>query len=184
MQSTNESAAAIGAIMSGILSFVKDVNTGAKDSYKDKKKNKPNYLTKSSIMSASKDLVMSFPVICSTAISSDTALMIQKAIESNCVSTLQMIFASASLQGNSGVEVIKQWHNNIIGDVSMDDYFDYIESLGSGLDNALNKRIFECASSSYDKYAERMIAECKRKEVYYPISNFNESSLLSYELSN
>ena len=186
MQSVNENAAVISTIMQGILGFVKDVNKGAKDSYNDKRnKDKNNYLTKSSIMSASKDLVMSFPVICSTAISSDTALMIQKAIESNCVSTLQMIFAAASLQGNSGVEVIKQWHNNISGDVSIDDYFEYIESLGNGLDNAMSKRIFECDYAAIQrKYGEMMIAECKRNEVFYPVTSFSENSLLSYELSN
>lgn len=184
MQSMNENAAVIGAIMKNIVGFVKDVNTGAKDSQDKKKKTKANYLTKSSIMSASKDLVMSFPVLCSTSLSADTAVMIQKAIESNCVSTLQMIFASASLQGNSGVEVIKQWHNNISGDVSMDDYFDYIENLGNGLDVAVNNKIFG-ESVDYSKiYGQRMIDECKRNNTFYPISNFSESSLLSYELSN
>ena len=185
MQSMNENAAVIATIMKSVADFVKDVNKGAKDSYKDKKsKDKNNYLTRSSIMSASKDLVMSFPVICSTSLSADTALMIQKAIESNCVTTLQMIFASASLQGTSGVNVIKQWHNNISGDISMDDYFDYIESLGNGIDSAVTSRVFECSVDYEKKYAERMIEECKRNNVYYPISNFNESSLMSFELSN
>ena len=183
MQSMNENATVVATIMKNIAGFVSDVNKGAKESRDNKRKNKPNYLTKSSIMSASKDLVMSFPVICTTSISSETALMIQKAIESNCVSTLQMIFASASLQGNSGVEVIKQWHNNISGDVSMDDYFEYIENLGTGLDIAIDKRVFESGIERRD-LAERMIAECKRNNTYYPISNFSESSLMSYELSN
>ena len=186
MQSTNENAAVIGTIMSGIYNFVKDVNKGASDSSR-KRRNKDNntHLTKSSIMSASKDLVMSFPVICSTALSADTALMIQKAIESNCVSTLQMIFAAASLQGDSGVEVIKQWHNNISGDVSIDDYFEYIDNIGNGLDSAIQKRVFECDYAAIQrKYGETMIAECKRNEVFYPVTNFSENSLLSYELSN
>lgn len=185
MQSINENAAVVATIMKNIASFVSDVNKGAKESRDNKRKNKTNYLNKSSIMSASKDLVMSFPVICTTSISADTALMIQKAIESNCVTTLQMIFASASLQGNSGVEVIKQWHNNISGDVSMDDYFEYIENLGNGLDNAVYNRVFESSIGTNEKViAERMIEECKRNNVFYPISNFSESSLMSYELSN
>ena len=175
MQSLNEaSLTAIGTVMGGISTFTSTI-----DNFKKKiaKYNKKNYssLNSTSIMNASKDLVMSFPVICSTSLSVETALMIQKAIESNCVSTLRMLFASASLQGDSGVEVIKQWHNNISGDPSIDDYFDYIEAMGNAL-----------AESSIDyvgKYSQQMIEECKRNEVYYPISNFSESSLLSYELS-
>ena len=187
MQNVNENATAvITSIMSGISNFVRAMNTvnkGAEESYNNKKKQSGSSLNKSSIMSVSKDLVMSFPVICSTSLSSDTVLMIQRAIEINCVTTLQMIFASASLQGNNGIDVIKQWHNNISGDVSMDDYFDYIESLGDGLSDLAIKGTFE--SVDYvKKYGPMMIAECKRNEVFYPESSFSESSLLSFELSN
>lgn len=186
MQNVNENATAvITTIMSGISNFVKTMNTVSQDAdeSRSKKRSNTNTLNKSSIMNVSKDLVMSFPVICSTSLSSDTVLMIQKAIEINCVTTLQMIFASASLQGNNGIDVIKQWHNNISGDVSMDDYFDYIESLGDGLSNLAIKSTFE--SVDYvKKYGPMMIAECKRNEVFYPESSFSESSLLSFELSN
>lgn len=186
MQNVNENATAvITSIMSGISNFVKAMNTvnqGAEES-RNKKRGNTNTLNKSSIMNVSKDLVMSFPVICSTSLSSDTVLMIQRAIEINCVTTLQMIFASASLQGNNGIDVIKQWHNNISGDVSMDDYFDYIESLGDGISNLAITSTFE--SVDYvKKYGPMMIAECKRNEVFYPESSFSESSLLSFELSN
>ena len=186
MQNVNENAAVITSIMSGIANFVKSVNTlnkNTNDSYNRKRNTMNNTLNKSSIMKASKDLVMSFPVICSTSLSADTAVMIQRAIERNCVTTLQMIFSSASLQGNSGIEVIRQWHNNISGEIDMDDYFDYIESLGDEIGNMTYGRYFE--SVDYvKKYGQVMIEECKRNEVYYPISNYSESSLLSFELSN
>ena len=185
MQNVNENAVVIATIMNSIFNFVKTTNDSARDNLREKRK-KPNSLTKSSIMQASKDLVMSFPVICSTSLSPQTAVMIQRAIELNCVTTLQMIFASASLTGDNGVEVIKQWHNNMSGDISMDDYFDYIESLGNGLGDGIKSGLATLHNSTdyVKKYGERMIAECKRNEVYYPISNYNESSLLSYELSN
>lgn len=187
MQNVNENAAVITSIMSGIANFVKTMNTvnkSAEDSYnKNKNKGVGSSLNKSSIMKASKDLVMSFPVICSTSLTPQTAVMIQRAIESNCVTTLQMIFASASLQGNNGIEVIKQWHNNISGEIGMDDYFDYIEALGDGVSAGLQQSWFE--SVDYvKKYGQQMIEECKRNEIYYPISNYSESSLLSFELSS
>ena len=182
MQSLNENVA-LDLIIAGIKDFVGDqklfkFGQAAKKSYENSKKKNINKLTSSSIMSASKDLVMSFPVICSNSISKDTALMIQRAIERNCVTTLQMLFAAASLQGMNGIEIIKQWHNNMGTDVSMDDYFDYIEAIGTGLNAAT-----ECAKDYIGLYGQRMINECKRNEVYYPVSSFNESSLLSYELS-
>lgn len=182
MQSLNENVA-LDLIIAGIKDFIVDgklfkFGQAAKNSYENSKKRNSNKLTSSSIMSASKDLVMSFPVICSTSISVDTALMIQRAIERNCVTTLQMLFAAASLKGMNGIEIIKQWHNNMATDVSMDDYFDYIEAIGTGLNAAT-----ECAKDYIGLYGQRMIEECKRNEVYYPVSSFNESSLLSYELS-
>ena len=182
MQSLNENVA-LELIVAGIRDFVGDqkllkFGKGAKDSLNKSKNKNSNKLTSSSIMSASKDLVMSFPVICSTSISVDTALMIQRAIERNCVTTLQMLFAAASLKGINGINVIKQWHNNMNTDVSMDDYFDYIEALGQGLNAAT-----ECVIDYRGLYGQRMIDECKRSEVYYPVSSFNENSLLSYELS-
>ena len=185
MQNVNENAVVIATIMNSIFNFVKTTNDSAKNNLREKRKIN-NSLTKSSIMQASKDLVMSFPVICSTSLSPQTAVMIQRAIELNCVTTLQMIFASASLTGDNGVEVIKQWHNNMSGDISMDDYFDYIESLGNGIGDGIKSGLSTLHNSTdyVKKYGERMIAECKRNEVYYPISNYNESSLLSYELSN
>src|SRR5574344_799732 len=78
-----------------------------------------NGLDRSSIMKASKDLIMSFPVICSDTITPQTAIMITKAVERNCVTTLQLLFSSAYLSGSNGREILKQWHNNMDNSFNM-----------------------------------------------------------------
>ena len=88
-------------------------------------------LNRSSIMKASKELIMSFPVLCSDTITPETAMMITKAIERNCVTTLQLLFSSAYLKGNDGREVIKAWHNNMDDDISMDDYLDLVDAMSA-----------------------------------------------------
>ena len=177
MENINESsvAAGIGAFET-IMSSIKNINDFIE---KRRTKNPSNKLTSSSIMNASKDLVMSFPVICSTNITPKTALLIQRAIERNCLTTLQMLFAASALKGENGIDVIRKWHNNLKLDVTMDDYFNYIENVGAGID-----RLIESAgeNSFYNKYNQRMIDECKANNKYY-IDTFSESSLLSYEIS-
>lgn len=190
MENINESAAAgAGATFSVIMKSIDKLSD-----FLDKRRSKnstSNSLSNSSIMSASKDLVMSFPVICSTNISPKTALLIQRAVERNCLTTLQMLFAANALEGGNGVDVIKKWHNNLKMDVSMDDYFNYIDNIGASVDKAGNKILgLESAMMDtnvenydyYNRYAQRMIEECKKNTKFYP-NSFSESSLLSYELS-
>lgn len=178
MENINESSIAAGmGAFSFIMKSVQDVQEFLGKLDKRKVKSPTDNLTSSSIMNASKDLVMSFPVICSTNISPSTALLIQRAIERNCLSTLQMLFAASALKGENGIDVIKKWHNNLKMDVSMDDYFDYIDSIGKGIDSVVG------LGESYNKYAQRMIAECKANNTYYPLTSFSENSLLSFELN-
>lgn len=176
MENINESsvAAGIGAFQT-IMGSIKNINDFIE---KRRTKNPSNKLTSSSIMNASKDLVMSFPVICSTNISPKTALLIQRAIERNCLTTLQMLFAASALKGENGIDVIRKWHNNLKLDVTMDDYFNYIENVGAGIDKMLESA---GQNNFYNKYNQRMIDECKANNKYY-IDTFSESSLLAYEI--
>ena len=175
MENINESSIAAGAgAFSFIMDSIKDIKKFLDE--RQAKRNNSGSLTSSSIMNASKDLVMSFPVICSTNISPKTALVIQRAIERNCLTTLQMLFAASALEGENGIDVIKKWHNNLKMDVSMDDYFNYIDNIGAGIDKYI-------VGESYNRYAQRMINECIANNKYYPVSSFSENSILSFELS-
>ena len=146
-------------------------------------KKSPNYLNKSSIAKASKDLIMSFPVLCSDTVDYPTALMICKAIERNSITMLQMLLTSANLTGSNGVDVIKQWHNNIDSNMSMDDYLN----------------IYDVAKDSYDNYSESSTwsapgyAEFQQQyktaylgslNVKFPLNNLSEHSINEYAANN
>lgn len=131
-------------------------------------------LQRSSIMRASKDLVMSFPVLCSNTINPTTAAMITKAVERNAVTTLQLLFSSAYLKGYNGQDVIKKWHNNMDSDMSMDEYLDIIDSFSSALD--------ESALGETSRYVDEMIAECVANVERYPESSFAENSINTFSV--
>lgn len=127
-------------------------------------------LTKSSIMKASKDLVLSFPVLCSNTVTPQTAMMISKAIERNCVTTLQLIFASSYLQGPDGIEVLKKWHKNMDADFSVDDYLDTIDATLQTMED--NKGLLKIGEAMLEQF----LADQKR----YPLSSFSESSIRGF----
>lgn len=131
-------------------------------------------LQRSSIMRASKDLVMSFPVLCSNTLTPSTASMISKAVERNCVTTLQLLFSSAYLKGHSGQEVIKRWHNNIDNDMSMDEYMDLIDTVSQTFESGL---LAEAAN-----YESEMVESCIHNTKRYPLSSFSERSIGSFSV--
>ena len=132
---------------------------------------KSGTLTKSSIMKASKDLVLSFPVLCSNTVTPQTAMMITKAIERNCVTTLQLLFASSYLKGADGQEVLKKWHKNMDTDFTVDDYLDTVDAALQTADQTLGKL--------QNSFKEAFLEDQKR----YPLSSFSESSILEFDVS-
>lgn len=83
-----------------------------------------NWKRSSSIARLSRDLVMSFPTVCSNAIDPKTALMVNKAIERKNITFLQMIAANYHLTGRNGAEVIKSLHTNMGVNYNVDEYID------------------------------------------------------------
>lgn len=81
-----------------------------------------------SISSASQDLICAFPVISSRNISMDAQILVSKAIEKNCVSMLQMIFAANQVYNANDVDgirdILSKYHVNLSKNtnaVDMDD---------------------------------------------------------------
>ena len=130
MSYINESGP-LEAIIQAIADFGSDVGSMIKNSKNNRAK---EYLDRSSISRATKDLVASFPVLCDDSISSGTAAMITKAIERNCLVMLQMLFSSAYLKGSNAREVLSQWHKNIDDDKGMDELLDLIAAFESAID--------------------------------------------------
>ena len=133
MSVIHEGSSAFAAAQDFIINF----NVGYKDAKTSARKfDKGGYLNKSSIMKATKDLTMRFPVICSDTITPGSAAMVTKAVERNATTTLQLLFASTYLRGKSGSDVISKFHKNIDDDISMDDYLSMADGLAKAIDGA------------------------------------------------
>lgn len=116
-----------------------------------------------SISSATKDLILTFPILVSSDISIDTATKIMAAQEKKCASMLQMLFSvrdyNAAVDGNV-MGFLGQFHNNTSRlDMSLADYIgvadrvlgeDYkgVDLEDSGLQYAMEKALCESLSST------------------------------------
>lgn len=173
-------------IFKKIFSFAKNTVSATKNDYKQEKaknrSNSLNALDRSSIMRASKDLVMTFPVLCTDTIQISTASMIAKAIERNCVTTLQLIFASANLSGNNGLEVLSKWHKNFDNDMDIDEYIDAVDALAITAQNAWSRK--DTYAAEINDIKNMMVKECAENNQYFPESSFSESSISNYVLES
>ena len=67
-----------------------------------------------SITSATKDLILTFPVMVSTDIEPDVAIMIAKAQEKKMASLLHILFTAISVGNNEDVfDYVKKFHSNL-----------------------------------------------------------------------
>ena len=106
----NEAGQLVGGLK-GIFDIIGIIGKGVSNNFNKQKHNTSfNY---SSIASATKDLTMSCPVLCSDTIHPETAQMIVKAIERNNISMLQMLIGAYKINANSGIEAIKMIHTNM-----------------------------------------------------------------------
>jgi hypothetical protein len=147
-------------------------------------------LNMSSIARATKDLTMSFPVLCSDTISPDTASLITKTIERNVVSMLQMLVGSYHIKANNGIEAVKMIHTNLDNAFRAEDLID--ATLGT-MDTARDYGFIEAANfvnpckKAPINYAR--ILENYRQDfintynIKYPESNFSENAVSDYIVS-
>ena len=80
------------------------------------------------------NLILVFPVLCTKGISIETASMISKAIEKNCVSLLEMLFASVQITDTENLpEYISKFHRNIsVGDkITVDDFISFTDAISN-----------------------------------------------------
>lgn len=131
----------------------------------------------SSISKRSKDLIMTFPVICSNTLEPRTATMVSKAIERKCVTMLHLLFASQSLTNiDNASDAIKKFHNNINMDtLSVDDYVD----LANQIDTITNE------NAIINEGIKNVMSDLKEalRETSFNDS-INESSLQDYYVNN
>lgn len=154
-----------------ILDVIEDVNK-ALPQKRDK-----NVLNVSSISRASKDLIMSFPVLCDDSIDPKTAAMITKAVERKAVTMLQLLFASCSFNADNGQEILQKWHGNIDrGSLGLDDYLDICDRFSESCDSVSDRRAINEAMFAIKR-------ELKNGDKCYPVSSFSEASINDYKVN-
>lgn len=130
-----------------------------------------------SIASASSNLTLVFPVLCSTDMDITSAQMISKAIERKCVAMLQILFSAFAINNaDDAVEYIKKFHSNM----RMTDRMD-LDSFVSYVDDFVRK-LDETAPIKVDKTLYDVLKEdFKRNMAYYIATDcISESSINDY----
>ena len=166
-------------VIKDVIDLLVAIKDGDEDFLRKMRPKKDKY--SSSIAKGSKDLIMTFPIICSNTIDIKTATMVSKAIERKCVTMLQLLFsANCITDEKSAADFIKNFHNNIdMGNISVDDFLNY--------SNKLSK---EFNMGSIYKEENDLIQNIKDEmktlefEVSLPVDSVNESSLQDFKISN
>ena len=186
MPSTYLNEGVFGQIIDLVQSAVKVGNniSDKKSNYRTNfnKRQSDKFRRSTSIARASKDLVMSFPTICSDVISYQTAAMINKAVERKNVSMVQMVAAANHLQGFSGKDVIDQLHTNMGVTYNVDDYVDAVLALGDTFGESAVRTINgELYSAIAEDCRDSFLASMNKR---YPVSNFSENSINDFKIKD
>ena len=138
----------------------------------DKSKRSPYSST--SLAKLTDNLVCVFPVMVSSSMSIDTAIMVMKAIERKAAVMLQLLFSAYQLQDSENlVDVLAQFHSNIKLNDKMD-----VDDVISVMD-----RITEGAGVKVDYNALKAIREDMRNIQFYFEENVNPRSLNDINIS-
>ena len=131
-----------------------------------------------SITSATKDLILTFPVMVSTDIEPDNAIMIAKAQEKKMASLLHILFTAISVGSNEDVyDYVRKFHANV-GSMNntLDGYADAFDKLATTFGES-----YDATLKIDHAVLETVLEELKESNYTLP-DNVNESSLESYKV--
>ena len=154
------------------LDAITDIANSTYDDIKNaRKKNQSTYMY-GSISRYAKKLTMTFPVICDNTVPIKTAQLISKAHEKNLVSLFEMLFASMSLNGTNGIEILGSIHKNI-DSTSIDDIIDNIEK-------AVGEAGYPLTRAELADVITEMVYDLKYNQKVLPVESLSEKSLNDY----
>ena len=181
------------------LGSVIDIITGIWSAVKDTKSDIDNKKVKSlvtklagggggafrgSISSRANGLVMTFPVLMSTAISPDTALMVSKAIERKMVVMLQMLFASEIVAYDKEAsisDVIARYYDGIdLDSFNVDDVMRLMDATPKSFQSRIGwqETVFQSKLDDLGKILNEASIAIMNQPVYE--ENIEESSISEY----
>lgn len=131
-----------------------------------------------SITAATKDLILTFPVMVSTDIDPDNAIMIAKAHEKKMASLLHILFTAISVGNNEDVlDYVRKFHNNLDSmNGTLDSYADSLDRLATTFGESYDQTL------KIDKEVLDTVLEELKESNYILPDNVNESSLESYKI--
>nr|DAJ46632.1 MAG TPA: hypothetical protein [Caudoviricetes sp.] len=131
-----------------------------------------------SITSATKDLILTFPVMVSSDIEPDNAIMIAKAHEKKMASLLHILFTAISVENNEDVfDYVKKFHSNM-GSMNgtLDDYVESLDKLASTFGESYDQTL------KIDKAVLNTVLEDLKESNYVLPDDTKESSLESFKI--
>ena len=156
-----------------VVRDIVDIVTSAKDFDQIKWINNKN--NTGSIAKRASNLVLIFPVIVSTSLNIQTAMIISKAIERKCCSLLQILFSSAQVTNSDNLQdYLKQFHTNL----DLKDGMDLDEFFGI-MDDLVDEEAITVDKEMYDAIKEDM-----HNINYYLSTEFNHNSINDYKVVN
>lgn len=140
--------------------------------------NRNNHRSFKSISAASKDLILTFPMLVSADLSPESVSMAAKAHEKKCAAMLHILFTAICVGENEDVyEFVKKFHNNLSSlDATLDDYVDALDRLAISAENE---------GASYhriDKDVIDAVLEDLKQSNYTLPDDINESAISDYKI--
>ena len=155
----------------------------------DKKDDYLRYLN-GSISNATKDLIMTFPVMCDNSLPISTASMISKAHERNIITMLQLLFSAMQMNSKDGREVISKIHTNLKTNYSIDDVVDVLDDIsdkkepaGKTIYNLLGENI-QLSDRDLKNLINEMTEALKTMNKSFPVESLSETSLNDFTILN
>ena len=141
----------------------------------DKKRSNNSAYLKGSITRYTKNLIMSFPLLCDTSIPADTAVMLSKANERNMADLLQMMFASMNINSSkNGAEILSNFYKGLDPYSDINDIIDALDWMAGQNNENIPGAKFEQA-----QFLREAVEEFKKMKPF-PKDNFSERSLNEY----
>lgn len=133
-----------------------------------------------SITSATKDMILTFPVLCCSDISIENASMVSKALERKYASMLQMLFSAIDIKNNENViQYLQRFHANL---GPMDGYLDqYVASVDKLVTTFEDWETLETIPANI----QNEVTEFMKTQTNFvlPESSISENSLSDYKVS-
>lgn len=140
--------------------------------------NSANNRSFKSITSATKDLILTFPILVSSDADPVNACMMAKAHEKKCASLLHMLFTAICVDSNEDVfDYVKKFHHNLDAmNGTLDSYMDSLDQIAASIDEDYEYK------GTIDKTVLGMVLEELKQSNYTLPDDIKETGIDEYKI--